>query len=348
MRLIQTGIEAETPIYETHVSMNKEQTPRSVPARSLIARISSAAIALAVVLVVLPLGSTLFAGRFWACDLATHFRVQYVVALIPVILVCLLAKRWKTALAFLALLGFASMPMIKYYMPDQRQPPAVEAVRFVTFNVKRSNDEFSRAVTFLREEKPDVVALFEIDERWKSALAEISESYPYVQWELREDNFGLCLFSRIPWSEIEVFRTETIRSRPSIFAQFEINGRPVQYLAIHPATPLTPESARSRNEQLSALTKRFDLSTARILTGDFNLTPWSPVFHDVLAAAEVRDAACGFGIDPTWYQLPTPVGGIKIDHFLVSDDVFVLDHRVGPYLGSDHRPVVADLLISSE
>ena len=316
--------------------------------RGLLRRFSSAVIALSILTIILPLAATLFARHSWACDLATHFRVQYVALLFPVAIFCLVTRRRKTAIAFTAVLIVAAVPVIRYYVPSGHQDPGVEALRFVTFNVQRSNSQFDDAVSFLRSENPDVIALLEIDSRWKNALQELSNDYPFSRWETREDNFGLCVLSKIPWQDVEVVQTDTIQCRPSILVRFEINGSAVQYIATHPATPMTPESAQARNDQLMALCEVFDPASARIFTGDFNLTPWSPRFQDVTASAGVTDGARGFGAGPTWCQLPTPLGGIKIDHFLISEDIFVSRLRVGPDLGSDHRPVIADLKIGSK
>jgi endonuclease/exonuclease/phosphatase (EEP) superfamily protein YafD len=62
----------------------------------------------------------------------------------------------------------------------------------------------------------------------------------------------------------------------------------------------------------------------------------------------------GLGIHPTWptpgtyRRLPkllTPLLAIPIDHCLVSHDITVSNLYVGPNIGSDHLPLVADLHI---
>ena len=63
-----------------------------------------------------------------------------------------------------------------------------------------------------------------------------------------------------------------------------------------------------------------------------------------LAATGLKDARRGFGLDPSW---PTflPLLGIPIDHVAVSDEFLVTDHRKLPAFGSDHFPVIAELVL---
>ena len=79
-----------------------------------------------------------------------------------------------------------------------------------------------------------------------------------------------------------------------------------------------------------------------MVLGDFNCAPWSPHFRRLCGGAKLRDAARGSGFAPTWYPSRVPIG-IPIDHVLVGPAVAVEEHRVGPALGSDHRPVLVDL-----
>ena len=84
-----------------------------------------------------------------------------------------------------------------------------------------------------------------------------------------------------------------------------------------------------------------------IVAGDFNATPWSPHFRDLLATTGLRDAGSGRGWLPTW---PTWLGpaGIPIDHVLVKGPVTVAGLSLGPDVGSDYRPLVADLRVAEE
>jgi endonuclease/exonuclease/phosphatase (EEP) superfamily protein YafD len=56
----------------------------------------------------------------------------------------------------------------------------------------------------------------------------------------------------------------------------------------------------------------------------------------------LRDTRAGFGIQASWPTQIPPLG-IPLDHCLVSPELVVLDRRLGPAVGSDHRPVILEL-----
>ena len=79
--------------------------------------------------------------------------------------------------------------------------------------------------------------------------------------------------------------------------------------------------------------------------GDLNATPWSAHFKRLLRNAKLRNASRGHGIHRTW-----PVGmwlmRIPIDHALHSVDVAIADFYVGDEVGSDHLPIVVDVIVA--
>ncbi len=82
-----------------------------------------------------------------------------------------------------------------------------------------------------------------------------------------------------------------------------------------------------------------------VVVGDLNTTMWSPFYKSMVKTARLRNARSGFGILPTW---PTfmPLLSIPIDHLLVSKEIGVLKVHTGRYVGSDHLPLITDLIIA--
>lgn len=84
-----------------------------------------------------------------------------------------------------------------------------------------------------------------------------------------------------------------------------------------------------------------------ILTGDFNLTPWAPSFRRLLDEADLRTTT------PRGLPVMTWPGwllwaGIPIDHVLVGPAIGVRSLTRGPDIGSDHRPLIAELRVSRQ
>ena len=72
------------------------------------------------------------------------------------------------------------------------------------------------------------------------------------------------------------------------------------------------------------------------------ISPWSPHFRDILVATGRRNAADGYGWIPTWPEWFAPAR-IPIHNMPVSSGVAITRITRGPFVGSDHFPVVADL-----
>jgi endonuclease/exonuclease/phosphatase (EEP) superfamily protein YafD len=133
---------------------------------------------------------------------------------------------------------------------------------------------------------------------------------------------------------------------PSVFGRFEAGPAGTFCLiATHPLPPVSAENAVMRDEQLqSAGEFAVSLAAPTVLAGDLNTTSWSPCFQDLLAVSGLRDSRRGFGVQPTWPGWLARLG-IPIDHVLVSPEIRVVRRTVGPHIGSDHRPVVIDLVV---
>jgi endonuclease/exonuclease/phosphatase (EEP) superfamily protein YafD len=111
---------------------------------------------------------------------------------------------------------------------------------------------------------------------------------------------------------------------------------------------VSPSAAAARNEHLSALAKFVRREKAPVVVaGDLNVTSWSPFFRDLLRDGNVRDSREGRGVQPSWVSR-IPLTDLPLDHILISPGIVVASRMVGPHLGSDHRPVIADLLLPKQ
>ena len=85
-----------------------------------------------------------------------------------------------------------------------------------------------------------------------------------------------------------------------------------------------------------------------IVAGDFNAPDTSLVVR-ALFEIGLRDAfaAAGLGYGYTWgHSLRLRLSFLRIDHILVGPEFGVADCYVGGTLGSEHRPVIADLYVT--
>jgi endonuclease/exonuclease/phosphatase (EEP) superfamily protein YafD len=278
-----------------------------------------------------------FFGRWsWRADLLANFRPQYAALLGLLALVLAAGRWWKTALlaALAATINLVLVAIL--FMPTASPPEAT--LRILTFNVFASNQRFGEVVEYLRRQRPDVVFLHEASRPWEVAME--NSGLDYLVTVTREPGiFGTLVLSD-PAARVTSsgFATDDPRSVEVLLA----DGTSI--LAIHPVAPASEERARLRDDQLGLAAEwaAAHPQTA-LVVGDFNATPWSYPFRKLIAESGYKNSMGGFGLQTTY---PTDAGAwlrIPIDHLVHSPDFGVVDRRVGPPMGSDHRPLVVDL-----
>ncbi len=285
-------------------------------------------------------------GAHRMLELASHFRLQYLVgsAICLLALLCLRSWRWAVAAAVGVLLN--GVVVAPWYWPASRLAgtPGGTPLRVLLVNVFLDNPNSGALFDLVKIEQPDVIVLEEIDARWVAELKDLEDSWPHRFVVPRNDNFGIGIWSRYPLADA---RTVALgdSALPSISARVEVKGQSVALLATHPPPPVTHQLFSVRNSQYLALAEFARTQPGPLVVlGDLNTSMWSPHYLRLIRDSGLADARRGFGVLPTWpseyllFQAP-------LDHCLLSPGVGVAGIRVGRPIGSDHLPVVADLIL---
>ena len=321
----------------------------------------------------------------WGAELVTHFRVQATAFALGCCLIPLVARRWRPSAAGAAVTLLLAAGLVPFLPHATRPPVVEPAgrLRVMTVNVLTRSRAFDRVAAAVRAESPDLVAFQEVDRAWCDALAERLPAYPHRHLVPRGDNFGTAVFARGPVEaetvDLDGVPAVIVRTAvaPVTFdvgrTTFRAGGTPLSFIAAHTLPPARgPSAAAVRNRQLAALADLCRTEAAGrnavILVGDLNCTPWSPHFADLLDRGGMTDPRVGRGVLTTWHR-----GGplaLPIDHVLTDDGTtgglpplpaegsvddipseansFTAEIealRVGPDVGSDHRPLTADVVL---
>jgi endonuclease/exonuclease/phosphatase (EEP) superfamily protein YafD len=300
------------------------------------------------------LGATalgLFARAHWLCELFAHFAVQGLAAAVVLAVLWFVRRRPGRALAC----GIAAVPHglalgAWGVAPPTSVPEGLPRVRVASANLLTSNTAHAAFLAWVRAERPDVVVALEVGRDWALALETLQDLYPRRVFAAREDNFGVAALASNPAAELEAFvcgpaDVPSLRIRVPVAAAGPGDGATITVVGTHPIPPISAARAAERDAQIGACADALlQAPSPRILAGDLNATPWAPVLVDLRARTGLRDSRAGFGLQASW-----PSGwailGIPIDHLLHDADLAVIDRRVGPDIGSDHRPVVADFAV---
>ena len=289
-----------------------------------------------------------FLGRFyWFFDLFSHFRILYFIALVG-ISIYLFWRRYYKITGLLLILALSNLAVILPLFFGAQPPPAKMAgtMRAIQLNVNTEFGNSELVSNFLKESRPDILALEEINDQWVTDLQWLVEFYPYSCIEEREDNFGICLLSKFPITKSEIVYIGD-GSVPSIVATIDTLQGKLVVIATHPPPPISALYSQWRNSQLNELPEYTKTPLPTILIGDLNVTPWNYHFKKLLKKSGLINSSQGRGIYPTWPNkkliLPIP-----IDHFLHSSSIYIADKKIAPNVGSDHRPIIVDFSIKND
>jgi endonuclease/exonuclease/phosphatase (EEP) superfamily protein YafD len=279
---------------------------------------------------------------WWPFPLLEHFRIQYVVIGIAVVAAAatLRLRGWFDAAAIATLVHLACVT------PDlAREPRSIPVggipVRVLVLNVLTQNRSFAEVRRLIDDTRPDIVGLVEVDARWLDAIAPSVAGYAGRLVHPRSDNFGVALFSRTTLTGA----IERFDHLPAAVATVELDGARLGVILVHPLPPVKSTSLSRQRAVLDAAAARArQLPPPIVMMGDLNATPWSVAFRRVVARSDLCDTRAGFGVQAT-FPVDSWLLRIPIDHVLASCSIGVADRRVERDVGSDHLPIVADLVI---
>ena len=293
--------------------------------------------AAAVVTVAFSVGTLLPVSHF-AIQLFTHFRLQYLIVSLGLLLLFKYLRSPSLIGTLAATAVLNAIVVLPWYVGEDETSGGVE-LKLLHANVLSSNTEYDRLISLLDTETPDLVMLQEVSPDWLVALDELRADYPYSYAEAREGNFGIAFFSRVPFKSVSHFDSPPY-GYPTIVASLDVDGQVLHFIGTHPMIPVSGDFYDARNEQLAGVAQLLGKQAEpKILVGDLNLSQWDVNYKHLEQQGGVRNARKGFGILPTW-PVFMPFAMIPIDHVLVSETISVTGLYSGPRIGSDHLPLI--------
>ncbi len=291
----------------------------------------------------LGVATVLASSSFWLFALLGHFR-RHVAVLALILAPLALLATWPLALnipmcgAALAICAF-NIVTTRRAMPVS---PASErdgiVLRVIFANVLRSNEEFGSLINWVKAEQADILMASEVSDRWVAALRALEPQLPHGHGVRPGE---VAILSRLPITRSQHDSSLSFARLAS--AEIATPAGPVELVVVHPPVPTRGARGAAGNAGVIAAVGSLAGKACGgvIITGDFNSTPWSPAFSAMVAQAGlVFDRGARMPTWPTW--LPTWLG-LPLDHILVGRGCTIAGLRRGPRIGSDHRPILADI-----
>ncbi|MDR3351722.1 MAG: endonuclease/exonuclease/phosphatase family protein [Zoogloeaceae bacterium] len=278
----------------------------------------------------------------WAPELFSHFLPQYATLatlLLPLVFLGR-AGRWRWAALAIPFLAWGAL--LPFWWPaGAADPPPQSRLTLLQFNAAQKTEPLTHWL-IAHHTEVDVALVLEAAPSFAAAIAALETEYPHHVERLLDGPFGIALLSRHPLVEARVL--EALGPEfPIIEAYVVLPSGPLRLIGIHPPPPIDDTTAALHRKFMEKLAKYLQPGIPTVVFGDLNATPWSPQARAFSRATGLHDAGGGRGVIATWPAVTArylDLLGVPIDRTLRSSDVFIEERRTGPFLDSDHLPVV--------
>lgn len=294
--------------------------------------------------VVLATALSFLASMSWVFDLVGSFRPQYVM-IGALALAGLAWNRLWIPFGVLSLAVLINLTAVAPYWTDSVADPAgVDRLTIVHLNTRAGNSHKDEVVEFVKTSQADIILLAEVTPVLLDLLEEADLPYTPVAGTPHATRIGLLALARDA-SVTGRLTNLGITEVPGVELQAELGGRQVEILGFHTTSPSAEGRASDRDDQLAAAAARVsERGTPMILVGDFNATPWTSSYRDLLDSGLV-DGQRGRGVAGSWPAGWGPLM-IPIDHLLHTPELTTTAFAFGPSAGSDHRSLEVTLALA--
>ena len=259
------------------------------------------------------------------------------------------------------------------FLPRQMTISGVP-LRVMTANLLISNGDTSAVVATVAEQQPDVLMVQELGHAMAGQLTEVlGGRYPYRILEPSDSPSGMGILSRYPVS---------VAASPDVLPEncscqrviLDLLGRAVTIVHVHPPQPTiryaswgpiplpanfdVGDTQRTLRAAIGELGAPGRFPNPALVVGDFNVSDRQPFYRELRRrfGDAYRQAGWGFGFtfpnapfDPHFFGVHTVslplVPLARIDYVLSSDAWVTVAAHTGNMPGSDHRFVVAELIL---
>jgi endonuclease/exonuclease/phosphatase (EEP) superfamily protein YafD len=216
-------------------------------------------------------------------------------------------------------------------------------------NVYQDNRDVRSCIQAVETHDPDLVLLVEIDAWWKSELDKhLQGIYAYQVAKPLPNTYGIVLYSKFELIDAEIkFLVQP--DVPSIHTKVKLpSGQIFKLYGLHPQPPVPTENPRSteRDAEILMVAKEAKkLKVPVIVAGDMNDVAWSYTTELFLKVSKLLDPRRGRGFYNTFHArywfLRWP-----LDHIFCSSHFQLAGLECLPSIGSDHFPIMIELLLS--
>lgn len=304
----------------------------------VLADLVTAAIGLAALAAVLGL-----AGR-WAprLDIFAHFAPLYAIVCLLGALVALAARLvWRRAVLLTCALGLLAsglmiVPEFTRLGGPPARPDAPGQIKVVQLNAHYSNTDIGRVADWLIAQHADIVTVSEARHDLRDLLVR------RAGWQVAGARGDLMIFTRDHYLRMDRPRRPGGWDTTFVNATYATSSGPLEVVTTHltwPTEAIIGQQMRDM-EAIAAHRPRERM----VLTGDMNATPWSAEVLRLDRSLGLMRRDRGLATFPAeLFGRPWPLPFLPIDHVYAGRGWATVNVERGPWVGSDHYPLIVTL-----
>lgn len=236
------------------------------------------------------------------------------------------------------------VPELAAAMAPRQPPKGGEQVKVLQFNLWGRNADKEGVERWILAQDPDVIVFEEAFTRHHPLIRDLKARYPYLVTCRGARDCSQTIIAKKPPIASSGLLGELHFS--SAWATFMGAGGPYTVVGVHYSWPWPPGRQEVQAGRIARYIGQFP-KERMIIAGDMNSTPWSFALRrqDRAFGLERRTRALwSWPAGPfSRYRLPGPLPVLPIDQVYAGRGWRTIEVRRGPWLGSDHYPVLVTL-----
>lgn len=292
------------------------------------------------------------AGAFLPqADSINIFAPFWIAGTVAVLLAILLVRRrrlrqpeTRAALALLVATLVLGGVLLSPIVGGKKLDTATPSLRLITFNMYKANPDPPRIVRWILAEQADFVVLLEVSPVNRPVLLGLQRRFPYRYNCSARKHCSTYILSRVPAERVwplALGDADNRRALSALTARFRLRGEPLAITAVHLNHPW-PRGNQSSQIELLTNVVAGSSGPNGLIAGDFNSAPWTFALRRLAAAADAHLISGAIGTWPTDATLG--LARLPLDQIYAGPCFAVYSVSRGPALGSDHFPLVTDLV----
>ncbi len=285
-----------------------------------------------------------FGTAWWPLDVLADWRLIFTAILVTSAVVCGMGYSRASAVVFVVAAVINIWLIAPMWLDEQPPLSAPDRLRVVSLDIGGAPNVRKQVLEWANSAEGDIVVLANAGGAWGNSVETLNVPYRVVNEDPGLTD-GTVVLARngIP---VTIEDVPASMGAVDIVLSVPLADRQVTILGVTVERPVSASSSSERLDQFTAINAGVRRMTGPVVVvGNLEASRWSNAFETI--ANGLTNSEDGFGYFATFPARDLPLigeyAGIPVDHALYQGPITVTHRRVGPDVGTGHRPIVVDL-----